>query len=62
MCKDKNSNWYEKNLPPPSTPVTIFLVAKNLLILWFWDFQTFKKIFKHFLTPARPKWSTILPQ
>ena len=44
MCTDKNydKNKTYKTYPlPPSTPVTVFLIAKKLLRLWLWVFHAF---------------------
>ena len=32
ICTDENMN--KTKLPPPSTPVTVFLIAEKLLSLW----------------------------
>ena len=35
MCTDKINDKNKTNLtPPPSTPVTVLLIAEKLLILW----------------------------
>ena len=44
MSTDKNNKKNKTNLPPPpspSTSVTAFLIAENLLGLWLRNFQTF---------------------
>ena len=42
MCRDKNDDKNKMNLPPPpSTPVTVFLIAGELLSLRLGNFLTF---------------------
>ena len=42
MCTDENNDKNKTNLfLPPSTPVTVFLIARKLLYLWLWNLQTF---------------------
>ena len=34
MYTDENNKNNKKNLPPPSTPITVFTITEKLLPLW----------------------------
>ena len=44
-CTDKNNDKNKTSLPPPpSTPVTVFLIAEKLLSPWLWNVQIFSSL------------------